>query len=380
MKNKPIKILFDANPIVNGNKSGVGYYSYYLLEAFAKNHLGEVNIVAHYFNFLGRKNPNLPKVANINYKQSRFLPGKILSLTRKFGFQVPLEIFFKTSGDIAIFTNFVSLPNLSNVPTFVAVHDLCYEDVPEYVSDKNRAFLHRFVPKSIKSVTKIITISESTKSAIKKHYGVNDNKFIITPIPPQTPLFTSKDVLKRFEINKKYILLISNLEPRKNFINLVKAYEKLPKNIKKEYCLVLAGGKGWKIEEQLNYIENSKFSKDIILTGYVSDVERAALYTNASIFVMPSHYEGFGMPVLEAMSYGIPTAISDIPVFHEVAGDASEYFDKDNPSEITKTIQKILDNKKLQQNLISKGNKQLKKYSWEKVAFDLYEEIKKVIN
>lgn len=376
MKNKPLIILFDANPLVNGNKSGVGYYTYNLIESLAKTYPDEIKITAHYFNFLGRKNSaRLPTHSNITYVQSKLIPGKVLSLTRKLGFQIPLEFFFRKSGDVAIFTNFVSLPSMTNTPTFVAVHDLCYEEVPEYVSDKNQAFLHKFVPKSIKKSDKVITISESTKKAIKKFYKTSDKNIIITPIPPTKPVFKSKEYLEKFKIKNKYILFVSNLEPRKNFINLVKAYEKLPSKTRDSCSLVLVGGKGWKIERQLEYIENlQKRGVDIVLTGYVSDDERASLYTNASLFVMPSHYEGFGMPILEAMSYSLPTVISDIPVFHEVAGANSTYFDKDDPNDMAKKINKLLTDEKLSSDLSKKGLAHVKSYNWVNVSSLLYKE------
>lgn len=377
-KTKPLKVLFDANPIVNGNKSGVGYYTYNLIESLAQNYPEEIVLVGHYFDFLGRKNNiDLPTNPNISYKKSILVPGKILSITRKIGFQPPLEFFFKQKGDVALFTNFVSLPSLLRIPICTAVHDLCYEEVPEFVSDKNREFLHNFVPKSVKQSRKIITISESTKLAIKKFYNVDEKNILITPIPPKAPVFRDKTDLKNLNINKKYILFVSNIEPRKNFINLVKAYELLPKKVKSEYSLVLVGGIGWKVEEHIKHIESAKQNgEDIILTGYVSDEEKSSLYTNASLFVMPSHYEGFGMPVLEAMSYDIPVIASDIPVFHEVAGDSVLYFDKDNPTSIANTIKKVISDTAISKNLVTQGRKKLKEYSWKDVSKKLFEDIK----
>lgn len=378
---RPIKILFDANPLISGSKSGVGYYTYNLIEALAQNYPNELVLVGHYFNFLGQKKKlDLPKAKNIHYKQSVIIPGKALNLARKLNFQLPLELFFKQRGDVALFTNFVSLPSIFKTPTFVAIHDLCFFDVPQYVSKPNRVFLQKFVPRSVDSASKIITISNATKQAIQNKFNLDDERFVITPIPPAARHDGDASLLPQLGVKGKYILFVSTLEPRKNVINLVKAYEQLPKAIKDDFGLVLAGGEGWDMDETLKYIEGLKLAgNNIVTTGYISDAQKAALYTSATLFVMPSHYEGFGMPILEAMSYAVPTAISNIPVFHEVAGKASMFFDKDNPVAIASAIEKVLVSTNLQKELVAAGNELLDTYSWAEVSATLYEAVRSVV-
>lgn len=373
-KLRKIKILFDANPMVNGNKSGVGYYTYNLIDALASNYPNDIELVGHYFSFLGKKDgADLPKAPNITYVRSRLIPGKILSVTRMLGLQPPLELFFRTKGDVALFTNFVSLPSTLNTPTLVTVHDLCFEDVPEYVAEKNRKFLHRFVPQAIKKSRKVLTISKSTQKAIQDKYGTAPEKFIVLPIPPEEHRPLEKVDLGTMGIQGKYILFVGTLEPRKNIIGLVKAYDALPKEIKQKYGLVLAGGNGWYIDETLDYIKTlQQAGNNIILTGYITDAQKSALYRSADLFVLPSHYEGFGMPILEAMSYGVPTAVSNIDVFHEVSGNASAYFDHKDPEAIARSISKLLTNQELLTEYAEKGKKRAASYSWPEVAKTLY--------
>lgn len=371
---KPFTLLFDANPIINGNKSGIGYYTYYLINALSARYPEDIRLVGHYFNFLGKKTSlNLPKGLNISYRQSRIIPGKVLSLTRKLHFQLPLEIFFKQRGDAALFTNFVSLPSILHTPTHIVVHDMSFEDVPDYVAAKNRDFLHTFVPKSIKTASKVLTISEYSKESIIRHYGVDPDKIFITPIPPEKR--DNRPILQSI-IKGKYILFLGNLEPRKNIINLVKAYEELDTAIQNEYALVLAGGVGWYFETTLEYINKLKATGlNIQLTGYVTDEQRESLYQNAHLYAMASHYEGFGMPILEAMSYGVPTVVSDIPVFKEVAGDAAIYFNKDDPESIASAITKVLKDDGLRKKLLTDGHTIAAAYSWSQVAEKVYDEI-----
>ncbi len=374
MKNRKLKILFDANPLVNGSKSGVGYYTYSLIKSLADDYPEDIELVGHYFNFLSRKkNLDLPSAKNISYRQSKLLPGKVLSISRKFGDFLPLEFFFKQSADAVIFSNFVNLPSVLNIPSILVIHDLCYEEVPEYVSEKNRLYLQKNVPRSIKRSDLVVTISEESKKKIIQFYKTPKEKIIITTIPPFTP-----SGLKKAEkpYKKDFILFISTLEPRKNVVNLVKAYESSDSDIRDNYSLVLAGGMGWYMEEDMKYISDLQSKGlDILTPGYISDKERHNLYCNASIFAFPSHYEGFGMPILEAMHYGIPTVVSDIPVFHEVADDATIYFDKDNPESIAKSISNVLKDKKIQEKLIQNGFKNLKRFNWHNNSDLLYKNI-----
>lgn len=380
MSKKKLRVLFDANPIVNGNKSGVGYYTYNLITALAENYPNDIQLTGHYFSFLGKKDAaDLPKASNITYIRSRFIPGKILSITRMLGLQPPLELFFRRKGDLALFTNFVSLPSLFRTPTLVTVHDLCFEDVPEYVAEKNRNFLHRFVPQAVKTASKVITISQSTQRAIQNKYGTPSEKFIVTPIPPEKHKSLGKVKLGTMGVQGKFILFVGTLEPRKNIIGLVKAYAALPDEIKKEYALVLAGGNGWYIEETLGYIKQLQDSgNNIVLTGYITDAQKSSLYQSADLFVLPSHYEGFGMPILEAMSYGVPTAVSDIDVFHEVSGNASLYFNHKDPGAIAQSISKLLTNQKLLAEYAQKGEERAASYSWPEVARTLYDNLTKL--
>lgn len=377
MSKPPIKVLFDANPMVAGQKSGVGYYTFQLIEALAKNYPDELELVGHYFNFLGRKKPLLPSAPNIRYKTSTLMPGKVLSVSRRVGLQLPFEVLIKSRGDIALFTNFVSLPLLQPIKKVVAIHDLCFEDFPEYLQPSNRNFLKRFVPGSVKNADLVITISESTKKAIQKHYHIDSGSFLITPIPPAKPMRRRVSRPKNLNLPKKYILFMSTLEPRKNYMNLVRAYSLLPDKLKNDYGLVLAGGYGWQTVGPLFEIKQLQAAgENIIVTGYVNDEARTFVYQNASVLVMPSYYEGFGMPILEAMSYGVPTAVSDIPVFHEVAGEASAYFNQHEPADIANSISRLLTDKAARERLIKESSKRLEVFDWDKVAANVMSRFK----
>jgi glycosyltransferase involved in cell wall biosynthesis len=369
------KIVFDANPIAIGKKTGVGMYTQRLIVALAETY-PDTKFVGYYFNFLGRKKVDLPKAKNIAYKPIVLYPGRVLYLLRRFGINIPVEFLAKTNADIALYPNFLSQPSLNKVKSFAVLHDLSFIDHPEYASDRNRKDLERFIPKTIERCSGIITVSEVSKQTITSTYNYPANKILVTPIPPEKKHEVSDKkataLINKFGVKKPYVLYLGTLEPRKNLITLLEAYEQNTE-LNSDCELVLAGGTDWKFEQILAKIKDmQKAGLRVTHCGYVSNDERAAFYQNASLFVLPSHFEGFGMMILEAMQYDVPVAASNLPVFHEIAGDAIEYFDKDSPNDISKTLLRILNNAPLRKVLSQKSKKVLAGYSWSKVAESLY--------
>ena len=179
-------------------------------------------------------------------------------------------------------------------------------------------------------------------------------------------------ILNKFNIeDKNYLFFVSTIEPRKNIVTLIKAFEILKeKEENKTLKLILAGGLGWKYHDVLDAIEKSKYKEDISLTGYISKDEKEYLFKNAKCFVYPSLYEGFGLPILEAMARGTIVVTSNISSIPEVGGEAAFYLnDVHNENELANLIEKAFkldeESKKV---IIEKGYKQVEKFTWEKCA------------
>ncbi len=380
MKDKKITILFDANPLTDNQKSGVGYYTKGLIEALASTYPENIKLVGHYFNFLGKKDvSDLPNADNIQYKVSTFIHPKILSLLRKVHLQIPYDFLIKTKGDFALFTNFVCLPTIFPVKKGIVVHDVCFKERPEFVQQKNRRFLQYFVPVALRKSDVVFTISEATKNAIVSNYNVQPSKIHITPIP-LVESTTDNKVSDVLSIKGSYFLFVGTLEPRKNFMSLVNAYVALPSNIKSQYSLVLAGKPGWNVETEMKTIkELQQKGEDIILTGYISDAEKEYLYKNASLFVAPSFYEGFGMPIVEAFHARVPVLANDIPVFREVGGNAAAYVDTADVEKLKEAMIRIITSQPERGRMVSLGTSFLKNYKWEDVAKTVYSEIKHLL-
>lgn len=381
---KKLRIAFDASCLVTDQKSGLAYYTQNIIQQLADAHPNDVELVGHYCNFLGRnKNLSLPVGPNISYKQSRLFPAKALNMLRRMHVWVPFEFLVKQRADFHFFPAFIGWPSLFHTRSSAVIHDLTYLDFPQYVSARARHDLTTFVPKTIKRAAFVTTISQTSALAIRQAYGGSIDIFV-THIPPLSARELDQEeagrMIKQLDIQQSFILFLGNLEPRKNLEALLDAYVELESDLRQQYALVIAGGDGWNNAELLKRIESLQRAGHVIIkTGYVTDEQRAALLDQAATLVMPSHYEGFGMPILEAMSYRTPVIASDIPVFHEIGGDAILTFSPDKTDELAAQLKKVLTNEALSQKLVEAGLKNLQRFDWQDIVKRMYEQIRKVV-
>jgi glycosyltransferase involved in cell wall biosynthesis len=181
-------------------------------------------------------------------------------------------------------------------------------------------------------------------------------------------------VKEKYGLPYKFILYLGTIEPRKNIVALIRAYNRLQETDNEElhkYALVIAGVSGWKCAEIFNEIETSPFREHIIVTDFVDDDDKPALYNLASLFVYPSFFEGFGLPPAEAMRCGVPVIVSFTSSFPEVVGDAGIMIDPYQPEDIFQAMQEVLLHKKLHDTLSKRGLERAKELNWQKAAQDV---------
>lgn len=375
MKNKTI--LVEGTPAFH-SRTGVGQYVFNLCNELFKQDKENKYIIYGYL-FLGKKftSPFKKLPSNVRFKLIRYLPSKIVNIVSRRLSPLPVDLLTATSPDIILFTNFVRGPIVTNTKTVTIIYDLSFILFNEFSNSKNSELLLKQVPKSISKSDKIITISQNSKKEIINQYKVNPAKIEIVNPAINHAVYRpaskqSIDIVKtKYGIKGQYILYTGTLEPRKNIVGILEGYSALPKNILTSYTLVLAGGKGWldeEIEEKLKELKEL----NIIRTGYVADEDLPALYSGATVFVYPSFYEGFGMPPLEAMACGAPVITSNNSSLPEVVGEAGIMIDAKDTEALAKSIEKVISSKKLQNEMIKKGIKQAKKFSWEESAKKLH--------
>ena len=354
-----MKIRFDGSSFLEvDTPSGVGHYSRLLYQSLAVSNSVELTTGPFFRSTDPDSRPTkLQTVLNKAYR-------KLTS----YGFGVPFDLLMPRV-DLTIFPNFAHWPSARSTVTSATIHDLTYLYFPELVEEKNLAYLRRVVPVAVDRSDFVITVSEAVKSELVKEFSVPADKIVTTPIPPD-PIYLdspTKDIKNKYRIHyEDYILFFGNLEPRKNLKTLVEAYAKLPKDIGQKYGLVLAGGKGWQISETQEVIDRAvSQGANITHIGYVDQEDAPSLYREASLFVMPSLYEGFGMPIIEAFASKTPVVAASIPVLKETAAGGAALANPKDPSDFVEEITKILTESSYADSFTSAAQKQLKSLTWD---------------
>ena len=271
------------------------------------------------------------------------------------------------------------LPFFLNCPQVIAVLDVSYKYFPELFKKKDLLKLKWWGGRSIKKASRVITISESSKDDIIKEYQVSASKVLVINVGikalPASKM-TKEELFTKYNLASPYILFVGTLQPRKNIARLIEAFSK----IESETDLVVIGKKGWMFEEILEAPIKFGVKDKVKFLHDVTDDELPLFYTHAEVFVLPSLYEGFGLPVLEAMKYGCPVITSSVSSLPEAGGEAALYVDPNSIEDIASKIKEVLKDNKLREKMIKKGHEQVKKFSWEKAAkevIQIFEEVEK---
>jgi len=283
--------------------------------------------------------------------------------------------------DILFSPGFVC-PFIKPIKYVTVIHDMTFFSHPQVHTFFKKIYFPFMIKQSLKKSEKIISVSYNTKKEILKYSNIQENKVIVTHLSankfPQNRINDENELLaKKYNIETEYLLFVGMIEPRKNISLIIEALDKISD---KQIKLVVVGEKGWMINNLFEMIKSRGIEDRIIFTGFIDDKELEIFYKNAKIFLYPSFYEGFGIPILEAMSAGCPVITSNISSLPEVAGNAAILINPQKPNELTDSINRVLDNSELRTDLITKGFENAKKFSWIKTAkqtLEVFENIKK---
>ena len=341
-------------------KTGTEWYAWHMLQQFKKIDPNN-KFVVYYNDFLADDLQEVP--ANFLLKRLKWPFGKFWTHIR-LGFELskyPVDKFFASN----------AAPLFTSGEVTATIHDLGFLNNPELYHPIERVYQKVSHRLTIKKADKIIAPSEATKKDIIKFYPDAESKIKVIyhgwdkkDFKP-VELSDQEKIRDHYNLPDKFILYIGRLEAKKNIVNLIRAYQKTDRS----WPLVLAGRAGYFGYKQIEELAGTDDLKnDVIILGYISQQNYTKLLGAASLFAFPSKFEGFGIPVLEAMGVGIPVACSDLSVLREVAGDAAVYFNPDNVDDIKNKIEKIIKSSDLRKDLINKGHQQCQKFSWEKTA------------
>ncbi len=268
-----------------------------------------------------------------------------------------------------------TIPFGTGARTVVTIHDLAFLAFPEQVTNKRYHYLKQMIGSSVMRANMIVTPSESTRQDVIERYRVNPDKVQVTPLGVD-PRFAPADDLEiqrvrsKFALAQPFVLFVGTIEPRKNLARLIQASAALQSDT--SHDLVLAGPDGWLMTEIEASIGKYPMPERLRRIGYVDDADLVGLYSAADVVAIPSLYEGFGLPVLEAMAAGGAVLTSNVSSLPEVAGDAAELIDPSSIDEIGAGLRRIIDNPGRQAGLRALGIEQARQFTWDRTAATTY--------
>lgn len=372
-------IGIDGNEANLGKRVGIGEYAFELIKELSNLKSKDHHIVIYL-----KKDPiaDLP-IESGTLKYRVIKPGKLWTQWR-----LPIDLYLHNPKPDVFFSPSHYAPRFCPVPTVISVMDLSYLHFPDLFDKSDLYQLRNWTSYSVKKASKILTISKSSKNDIIKSYSVNPGKVIVTypgikelsGLNPQ--VYGMKKIENKYNISENFVLFVGTLQPRKNISKLIEAFSKVinQESKVKNLELVVVGKRGWQYEEILEAPERFGIKERVKFLESVNDEELSVLYKNALCYVLPSLYEGFGLPVLEAMKAGCPVITSDVSSLPEAGGNACLYVDPNDVDDIAEKIRKLVTSDKLRNDLIAKGKEQVKKFSWNKTAKETLSALEKLVN
>lgn len=366
-----LRLLIDDSPAINQG-AGIGRYAREIVPA-AMRALDDAEIVLWYA-------PERPGQAPfLHATLSKFqgcLPPRIASVPvsrrrmDQFWYRaripLPLQVLARARADVVYSPDFTAPPS-GRTPRIVTVHDLAFEVCPERAPAGLRRYLQAVVPRQVASAARVIAVSETTRADLIERYGIEPANVAVAPNGVEERFFSAQplteDERTSLGLPRRYILTVGTLEPRKNHVTLFRAVEILGAGF--DYPLVVAGRPGWDTGPILSAAAPLVQSGHVRLLDYVPEHLLPGLYAGARCFIYPSWYEGFGLPVLEALAAGIPVVASTAPALKEVAGACARYVDPASAEDIALAIVEAVVDAERTPDRIEARRRQARRFTWE---------------
>jgi glycosyltransferase involved in cell wall biosynthesis len=371
-----MKIGIDGSRAFISQRTGIEEYSYQVIKSL-RDKLDDCEVFLY-----------VRKGQKVDFSLPKNWKLKIIRWPR-FWTQIGLsfEIFFHPID--SLFVPAHTVPFIHPSKTAVVIHGLEYEIMPEAYSSWGRLYMRFSIRNSCRWAEKVISVSRNTKQDLVSLYGVPEDKIQVIyegydaeaksqkpSVPANKSRTSSEDQNPKFKKYRPYLLFIGRLEERKNIIGIIETFEILKEKYEIPHNLLLAGKGGYNYESIAEKINGSRSKKDIRELGFVADEDKFDLMKNADVFMFPTFYEGFGIPILEAQSVGVPVVTSNVSSMPEVADESAILVDPREPSYMAERTYAIISDEKLRTDMIKKGYENIKRFSWDNCAKDISKIIK----
>lgn len=375
---KEISIALNVRHLIPNKMEGIGWFSYQIIKRLTQQHPD-----VHFYFLFDR-----------NFSDEFIFSENITPIILTPPARHPLLIYIWNEFTVPNLLNklkpdvYVSLDGFiskrANYKQYAVVHDINFVIFPEHLTWSIKKLYNYFFVKHIHHADRIATVSEFSKSEIIQHLHYPENKIDIIPNASNLKFRTisseeEHSIKAQFTNGKNYFLYVGSIHPRKNIVGLIEAFNQYKINTKSEDKLVLVGRFFWGKSEVENAVEKSPFKEDIVFTGRLEDDTMMVLMKFAKALVMVSFYEGFGVPVIEAMQLGTPVICSNTTALNEVAGEAALKVNPKDIQAIANAMQTINDHPEIVKTLVNKGKEQVQKFNWDISAPKLWEGIMKLV-
>ena len=356
--------------------AGIGRYTRELVSALVKG-----DSATEYTLFSAKRptsRPNskpIPEAANVTFREAPL--GERWLYRIWYRLALPLSIQWFT-GELDLFhsPDFVLPPVRGQIPTLLTVHDLSFLHFPDTFTPSLVAYLNKVVPRSVKRASHVLADSEATKSDLLQAYDVPAEKVTVlysgvsNDFRPVSDKRLLRHVRQKYGIGERSdVFSVSTLQPRKNYQMLIRAFKMVA--ARRPHTLVIAGGKGWLYEQIVDEIAHQELEGRVLLVGFAADEDLPALYSGASLFAYPSVYEGFGLPLLEAMACGVPVLNSSASCLPEVAGDATVQLSPHDQQAWSEAMVSLLEDSPRRASMVAAGFLQARRFTWARAAQEL---------
>lgn len=384
-ENRTIRIAIDGNEANVANRVGSNVYAFEIIKNLyniVRNKPVNVTVLLS-----SPPQTDLPK-ENKKWKYRVITPVKFWTQ-----WALPIHLYFNSNQYDVLYTPGHYAPRISKVPYISSVMDLAFLKFPEQFRKKDLIQLDNWTKYSVKNAQKVVTISQFSKEDIVEQYGKNEKQIVVAyPAvhPPQEKITLTqrKKILNKFKIKGPYILYVGTIQPRKNLINLIDAFEKVSRRLPvgnrkkiKELQLVIAGKIGWLADDVIARVEKSPYKDKIVMTGFVTNFEKEVLLSKANTLALVGLYEGFGIPPLEALHHNVIPVVSNNSSLPEVVGEAGITTDPTNPAQISQDLEAALTlTTRSKREYLKFKRTQIDKFNWKHSAKVVYKAIEEVAN